>query len=505
MSDHASPSRQRRVDAALALLYLPLVAYLVSQGPVRAIDSIEYWEMRPSRAPLYSLFLQPFLRLGPLHLSWALLATQLAMGAASIAVLCGYLHRRFQLPFWCTWLLSILLAAPYVGDGFGNQILSEALAYPLFLVLVRFLVQAALDHSIVDLAVASVLTIPLVLTRGQFLFLYPVLGLLCAWMYFALPSRRPAVWRASLLLVCCIAATNLLERSYFLVRHGRFVTTPFTGIQLAALPFYVATASDAGIFEDDELRAYFETSFATLTRKKLTSDSFMASLMSPDGGRASRGTTAGLSDRGRRSRASRDPSRTEGPDEGWRSVGRPPAVPDAKRRSDAEQLRGARGFRMDFRNYAMNYNTIVHQVLKRRPAPAAPTELEIDKWIEIDEAATSTSIALIRANPGAFSKFLLTNLLWGLGRRQFAPFFLVLIALAAHGWRRYGSSSAKLVVVAGLTLIVNSSLVALVEPTYIVRYTVYGDVLLAVSTTVALFCGIRALGSAPTRPVGAGG
>ena len=63
--------------------------------------------------------------------------------------------------------------------------------------------------------------------------------------------------------------------------HERFVSTPYTGIHLLALPLYVATAEDAARFEGDE-RAFFEESFDRLTRQNLTSDSFVHALVSED-------------------------------------------------------------------------------------------------------------------------------------------------------------------------------------------------------------------------------
>ena len=447
--------RQRCIDALLLLLYVPVVAHLWSQGPNRAIDSAGYWKMEPIRSPGYSLFVQPFLRSGPLHQSWALLAVQLGLGAAAILLLCAYLKRRFDLPFWFAWLVSLPLAFPYVEAGFGNQILSEGLAYPLFLLVVRFLFQAALERSVLALGLASALTVPLVLARGQFLFLYPVLGLVCAWMFVVLASRRAAVVKVGLLLVCCIVGANLLERTYHAALHGRFVSTPFSGIQLAALPFYVATARNASLFDEGKEKQFFESSFAKLTRAGLTSDSFMA-------------------------------QKTEGAlkSKNWRRVGRPRRPPPAMRRNDPEQLHGLRGFRLNFNHYASNYNRIVHDTLRRRS--------EIDGLIERDQVATSTALTLIRANPRLYSKFYLMNLLIGLGGGRFAPLLLSAVALAALTARARRNAPATLVLVAGLVWMANAALVALAEPTTLSRYMVYGDVLMSVSIAIAVFWGLRA-------------
>lgn len=477
----ASSTRHAVLVVLLALLHGGLLFHVVAKGPMRAIDSLSYWEMEPIRTPLYPLLLQPFLRAGPLHESFALMGVQLALGGGAILVLCLYLRRRFELPAWFTGLLSLLLCAPYVTAELGNQVLSEGLAYPLFLLFVRWFLPALLDGAPVSFGVASLLTIPLVLTRGQFLFLYPLLALALAVLLLERPARRSALARAGVVLGIAVVAAGLLERSYHRVVHERFAPTPYTGIHLLALPLYVATAEDAERFDGDE-HAFFEECFTRLTRKNLTADSFVDGLVSPH---------ENVSSIGKRTRTARNlVARGRNQDQKDAVVGRPRQPPAVKRRGDPQQVHSFRGFRMTFQNFTRNFETIVHETIKPQALGRGAEGPEIDRWIDADRLTTSVALELMRANPLLYAKYYGMNVLEGLGRRQHAPLFLALLALAVLA-RGRNAPAMRFLLVAGLVALANVLLVALVQPTHVLRYTLYGDVLTSVAVAVAVFVAAR--------------
>lgn len=115
---------------------------------------------------------------------------------------------------------------------------------------------------------ASLLTLLLILVRGQFLFLVPVLIVALILTYFkSFFNVRNFVLLGTIILIPILSI--LIDMSFHKIEHNQAVTTPLTGIQIITIPFFVAQENDYTIFESKEQQDYFKYVYSKLKEKKL--------------------------------------------------------------------------------------------------------------------------------------------------------------------------------------------------------------------------------------------
>lgn len=234
---------------AFCIPFILLFIALWLQGPWLQTDSQSYLTKSPIRSALYPLLLQLNTWLFPGQ--WGgLVFVQLALGFYSAYFTASKLKKLFALNHWLSSLLMILFLIPYYGPlKFGNSILSEALCYPIFLFAFSYLLEGLFQRKTKSLLYFLGLTSLLILTRRQFLFLYPVFT--CVLIYLGVVHRKQ--FKLSLLTIAfalSILGTHLLERTYQYFNHNHFTTIPFTGMQLIVAPLYLSTPNDAALFEN---------------------------------------------------------------------------------------------------------------------------------------------------------------------------------------------------------------------------------------------------------------
>ena len=79
--------------------------------------------------------------------------------------------------------------------------------------------------------------------------------------------------KKSLLLIIATISIPLLaigtDILFHKTQHNQAITTPWTGIQIATMPFFVADESDYSIFETKEKQDYFKYVYEKIAQKKL--------------------------------------------------------------------------------------------------------------------------------------------------------------------------------------------------------------------------------------------
>ena len=257
---------------ALSAVHASLLWRAITVGTMETIDSPSYLHASPHRPPLYPLLLD-IVELLPGDLHQTLHLVQLALGGAAIFLLMRSLHRRFDLDILVTLAISLFLAMPYYRwQWLGNFVMSEGLAYPLFLICMYQLLESFSGASLRRLGWFFVAAIVLFLTRKQFLFVFPI-GFFAA-LYFALQSRS---WRvlfaASGMTLVALGVAGLVSGAVSTMQDRQL---PLTGIQLLPLPLYMldgqlpksltreeekfVSAAWSALDEADMTRAAFERS-----------------------------------------------------------------------------------------------------------------------------------------------------------------------------------------------------------------------------------------------------
>lgn len=251
---------------ALCLIF----CFLCFQGPMLAPDSGGYIHGATIRSPLYPLLLKLYIKIFGFNNFQCLVIFQILAGfIAAIFTAKKMSQCTSVLPKNVFYLILLVLLFPYYSHAqVGNMILTEALCYPMFLLLFSRLLEGLQNKNTRALLWSMALSGLLVLTRGQFLFLYPALGILL--FYIILFERK--IFKTGLLVVCLILTiigSNLAERTYQYINHGQFKLVPFTGIQLVIAPLFLARETDQNLFTEPNQKALFKEVWSAMNQKKL--------------------------------------------------------------------------------------------------------------------------------------------------------------------------------------------------------------------------------------------
>lgn len=262
-----------KIDFRLNILFF--IAFLASifvgfyVGIIQFPDSEGYLQMDIFRSAGYPLLLKfHHIISGDFYLC-ATIITQLLFLFYAIFVLLNTLCLTVLKNAWSLAILFLILVLPVFYEfHISFTILSEAIAYPLYLLVISQLISGFFFKKTKHFYVGLVLLLLLISVRGQFLFVV-VVYLLSFILFF----RHSVLSRKTLLL---IGATVLvpfvsvaIDVSYHFFKHDMSVTTPWTGIQIAALPFFVSKEADANLFEDAQEKSYFTHVFQKLKTKNL--------------------------------------------------------------------------------------------------------------------------------------------------------------------------------------------------------------------------------------------
>lgn len=236
--------------SAVLALYFAAFFILFRRGLVFCADSVGYLNYYISQPPLYPLLIKICGLLSGQVYGTALLAAQIILGLFAITVFSVFLYKQFGISRWIILLLSFILFEPYFfGLRIGNNMATESLAYPLFLFTVKYLFEGVKEESVRKFALSFFFLSLLVLTRAQFLFLYPLVALIIIYLRIFTPMDRHRFKKLVIVFIAFIAGFFLIDKGYHYTRSGSF-SRPTSGIQLATNVMYVSSLKDSTLFSD---------------------------------------------------------------------------------------------------------------------------------------------------------------------------------------------------------------------------------------------------------------
>lgn len=419
------PIQKKASLIAISVTYCILFLFLLIQDMGLQPDSCSYIDNYITRAPIYPLFIDFCQWIAGEYYLTAILLIQLIFGFYSIITFCLFVQKSFKMPFWASYILSLVLFTPYFPNNLviGNYVLSEGLAYPLFLIVSRYLFRSVILKSTRDAITYFILSIPLILIRGQFLFLYPVSILLLIYLFVNAQSGKKRVILLTVIFIVCVITTDISERCYNHVEHSRFVKAPFTGIQLLTPALFISDETDKELFTDVTERQLFENWFGEMKENK-------ANINHPE-------------------------------EEGQSTI----------------------------QHFYNVYNTICWKIVapSMNQAPLAKTENK-DIWINFDGISKSMAISLIKANLKDYIVLNIENCSMGISQlfgSLISTFFLalllcyILIISFILTFCKYNNPVFCFVFFIIIMHLANLSAVSLVEP-ILVRYAFYTNVLIKV-------------------------
>lgn len=206
-----------KIWAALSVLLVITVYYISRMGPVPAYDTVSYLDHAANREPIYPLLLDFF---GSLFRSKGYFFLVLFQ-TISVLTACLYLSRVlysfYGLPPWGFLVCFALTASPVFLLRIGNFLLSEAVAYSMFLFSVAWAAEAVRVKTIKVLLISLALIMLSTLIRPQMAAMYLIYACAAAYLVFL-----KGTWRRAALLSCALAGALALGGLSKCVYHAHF-------------------------------------------------------------------------------------------------------------------------------------------------------------------------------------------------------------------------------------------------------------------------------------------
>ena len=246
-----------------------MVAILVLITPVALQpDSLGYIDIWFNRTPVYPLFVNAVQAVFGDSYKTALKVLQLFLGLASVWFFINQLRKQISLKAFWYLLLTLIILVPYLyNHKIANNILTEAIAYPLYLLTtIHFLLFFFKDRTI-HLRYALIFLFILLLTRKQFLYFVPIGMVILFWISYKSKTFKNHIPHF-IVLALLPFLVSLTDSTYHKIVHGHFTNTPWTGIHLLAPAMYVADKEDVAIYTSEEEKAYFNAIYAEIEENK---------------------------------------------------------------------------------------------------------------------------------------------------------------------------------------------------------------------------------------------
>jgi len=225
--------------------------------------------MSINRSPIYPLFLAIIKAIfGGFFYTFTVFFQTLAC-VLSVNYLLKCLKKNLVLNSHWLVLLAIVLLVPCVYSlNIPNRLLTEAISYSLYLLIVANLIVALKNEDIKYIAYSCLPLFLLILCRNQFIYLISICLIITIWI-----SLKHKNFKKNGPLIILIAVLPILtintDKLYHKIKHDHFVSTPWTGIHLISPAFYVADENDAHIFKDENERYFFKEVNKKLKEEKL--------------------------------------------------------------------------------------------------------------------------------------------------------------------------------------------------------------------------------------------
>jgi len=395
------------------VVYLLLIAFVFRNGIHTTGDSASYIGMSSIRSPMYPALIKLFYFIGGNHYQIWLLCFQILFGTFGIFVFSRFLHQFFKLNDFLTFVLTLFLSIPYFFYGkIANLVMTEAIAYPLFLISVRFLIESVFDKRMRPFVIYMICSVPLVLTRGQFLFFYVIsLVILMIFLIF-LKEKRRKIYRLIAIFILLVISTNLIERTYSYFLFNKFDKVNLSGVQLSAAAFYLSSVEDVRIFTDSTEIKFFK-GVQDITHKQNS----------------------------------------------WNLA-------------YAKTTEGNNGLGY----YQMTYNKIIWQAVFPEAVKCVPhleATNDMSGWIYVNKLTKSVSFKLIKQHWKEFSSLIAMNVLFGLGYKYFAFIFLLFLVISVVFSIKYKNNFSILYSLLLMIGLLNVLLVSMLEPASEQRYFIY--------------------------------
>jgi hypothetical protein len=218
------------------------------QSIIEVNDSLSYIENSYKRPFLYPLIINIFEFIFSNYFKRPLIIFQLLLGYLAATYFLKFFFKKFRIKsFVFKVILFFSISYPYfnLSMKIGNSILSESLAYPIFLIFIIYFIKSIFGKKnyFKNFLLSLIFFSLLVLTKKTFLILVPIYFLsLIVELIFSKELKKAII--SILLLFFTIFSLNLIEKGATFVKYGTFSTISVSGSSLVSGPFYLAKEDD---------------------------------------------------------------------------------------------------------------------------------------------------------------------------------------------------------------------------------------------------------------------
>lgn len=253
----------------LVVSLLALV-YVISKGAIYYLDSYAFLDMRFNRSVLYSSFLKLYTTIFGSYFEWPVICSQLLLILYGVYYAINSLDSIFDFNRISYIIILVMMLSPvFYWHLIANKLLSEALAYPLLLMVLGGSFNYAIYKRIKDLYAVVLILLLLLLCRGQFIVLVPLL-LLGLILVSGRQFNKKQFFIGLVLLLLTPFINELITKSYNKVVHGYFVSNAMTYVHLVSADFYISESGNSNLFEDEDAQNYFKLVNASLNAADLS-------------------------------------------------------------------------------------------------------------------------------------------------------------------------------------------------------------------------------------------
>lgn len=260
---------QQKSNIAIGILFL-VVFVIVFRHPIEVFpDSIGYLNKHIIRTPGYPLFLETIDSIFGVNYKVALCFIQTSFCCFSIYYFTHKIRSLQLLNEWFSICLMVILLLPLVsGLKIANNILTEAISYGLYLIILAKFISYFCTNKRKEVFFALPLIGLLLITRYQFVFLIPLGLLLISWISFQQKTFKKHGFLIVLFLVLPFI-TSLIDKTYHKVVHGHFVSTPWTGMSLITPILFVSDAEDVEVLNTPKEKEFFQKTHYELMEQNM--------------------------------------------------------------------------------------------------------------------------------------------------------------------------------------------------------------------------------------------
>lgn len=252
-------------DIVIYGMYFFSFIFLIFQDAIYTPDTASYLNAAIYRYPGYAIFTNFLKFIFQDYFDLVTVGIQLLFGFISVHFVAKKFTEVLHLNYLTKIILIVILLFPFFAPLYvANNICSEGLSYPFYLFFLAFsfdFLNRDCRKSFILLLISYVL---LTLTRGQFIILPIIVLVIYILKIKRLVFKGIHLKKIILLLLIPFIAT-VMDKSYHLLKDGKFVSTPFSFISASGAALYVSQASDIEFIETDDDKEIFKDCHEFLT------------------------------------------------------------------------------------------------------------------------------------------------------------------------------------------------------------------------------------------------